>query len=92
MGRFGELSDCRAGALAVPEHALRRSPDGSVEVVVAEASGGRAVARERQVEVGLTADGWVEVRAGLAAGERVITLGAETVVEGTPIATRVDPK
>lgn len=83
----------RDGALAVPEHALRRAPDGAVAVIVADAGPERAsaVARERPVELGLTADGWVEVRAGLAAGERVVTLGAETVVDGTPIEVQTGP-
>jgi multidrug efflux pump subunit AcrA (membrane-fusion protein) len=83
----------RDGVLAVPEHALRRAPDGTVEVIVAEPTrGDGAVARERKVELGLTADGWVEVRAGLAAGDLVVTLGAETVVEGTPVGVLVSPK
>jgi HlyD family secretion protein len=81
----------REGVLAVPEHALRRAPDGEVAVIVAEQAPGGLVARERPVELGLTADGWVEVRDGLAAGERVVTLGAETVVDGTPLDAQAGP-
>jgi RND family efflux transporter MFP subunit len=82
----------RDGALAVPQHALRRTPDEGVAVIVAEQGRVNLVARERQVKLGLTADGWVEVTDGLAAGERVVTLGAETVVDGTPLEAQAAPR
>lgn len=76
----------RAAALAVPEHAVRRDVDGRASVLVVE--GG--VARARPVELGLAAGGWVEVRRGLTAGEQVVTLGAATVADGTPVAAATD--
>lgn len=75
----------RPGALAVPEHALRRDVEEAATVVVVEPGADGPVARVRPVELGLSAGGWVEVRRGLAAGDVVVTLGAETVGDGTPV-------
>lgn len=75
----------RAGALAVPEHALRRDVREAASVVVVEAGEAGTVARVRPVSLGLSAGGWVEVLRGLRAGDVVVTLGAETVVDGTPV-------
>ncbi len=75
----------RQGALAVPEHALRRDVEENATVVVVEQGERGPVARVRPVALGLSADGWVEVTEGLRGGEAVVTLGAETVVDGTPV-------
>jgi multidrug efflux pump subunit AcrA (membrane-fusion protein) len=42
-----------------------------------------------EVEVGRRLGGWVEVRAGLAPGDLVITSTLEKPIEGTPL-TRVE--
>jgi RND family efflux transporter MFP subunit len=49
------------------------------------------VARERVLQMGLhTAEGWVEVRDGLKAGEILVTRGLEALAEGTKVRI-VDP-
>jgi multidrug efflux system membrane fusion protein len=66
-------------ALVAPQTAVRASDKGFVAYVVEEA-GGKALARERVLKLGMrTADGQVEVRSGLAAGERLVVTGAEAL-------------
>lgn len=61
----------------VPPTSLVRRPDGEVVYVV---DGKRA--RERQVQVGLRGDGWVEIADGLEAGEQVVVDGAGFLSDG----------
>jgi multidrug efflux system membrane fusion protein len=66
-------------ALVAPQTAVRASDKGFVAYVVEEA-GGKSLARERVLKLGMrTADGQVEVRSGLAAGERLVITGAEAL-------------
>lgn len=68
-------------ALLVPKGAVvERGALTSVWVV-----GAGNVARMRLVKMGRTADGRVEVLAGLSAGEKVVTAGVEKVVDGARI-------
>jgi membrane fusion protein (multidrug efflux system) len=39
----------------------------------------------RTVELGLTTEGWVEVRTGLAEGERVVVSGHSNLRPGAPV-------
>jgi RND family efflux transporter MFP subunit len=64
----------RAAALLVPEAAVR---DGAVWVLDAA-----DVASRRTVDVGLVGDGMVEVRGGLAPGDRVVVAGASLLSDG----------
>jgi membrane fusion protein (multidrug efflux system) len=69
-------------ALAVPATALRKSPEGDLVYVIAEAADGRVRAHARRVETsGLIGDD-VLVRAGLSAGERVATSGSFKLRDG----------
>lgn len=63
--------------LVVPPTSLVRRPDREVVYVV---DGKRA--RERQVQVGLRGDGWVEIADGADAGERVVVDGAGFLSDG----------
>lgn len=66
---------------AVPETAIRSSERGFLAYVVDGES-----ARERIVTLGLrTADGLVEVRSGLAPGERLVVRGAEALTDGAKV-------
>jgi multidrug efflux system membrane fusion protein len=70
------------GAIVIPQAAVRPSERGFLAYVVVD---GAAV--ERVVELGMhTADGMVEVRRGLAAGERLVVRGAEALRQGAPVA------
>ena len=65
----------------IPQTAIRPSDRGFLAYVVAD-----GVAHERVLELGLrTADGRVEVRSGLAAGETLVVRGAEPLTEGAPV-------
>lgn len=75
------LVDERANALVVPAVAILREPSGSfVMLVTAE---GRA--SRRAVQVGLSADGLVQVTSGLMPGDRVITSALELINDGSPV-------
>jgi len=91
----GDTSELRPGAFAevtipvgqshpapvVPQTAIRPSEKGFLAYVVEG-----EVARERVLALGLrTADGRVEVRDGLAVGERLVVRGAEALSEGAGV-------
>jgi multidrug efflux system membrane fusion protein len=65
----------------IPQTAIRPSERGFLAFVVED-----GVAHERVLELGLrTADGRVEVRSGLAAGETLVVRGAEPLAEGAAV-------
>jgi HlyD family secretion protein len=66
----------RTGALLVPAAAVHQDGTAAVFVVI------DGVARARTVTVGLRQGDVIEVRSGVAAGERVIVLGPETITDG----------
>lgn len=70
----------REGAVLVPESAIvaERPP---IMFVVQD-----GVAQRREVTLGRIADGEVEVRAGVAAGEQVATLGRQHLSDGTRVS------
>ncbi len=83
-GAFAEVTVPVGGARAapvVPQTAIRPSDRGFLAFVV---EGG--VAKERVLELGLrTADGRVEVRSGIAPGERLVVRGAEALRDGAEV-------
>jgi RND family efflux transporter MFP subunit len=70
----------RAGVLATPAAAVGIGSTGPFVYVVADDT--LAI---RGVELGLTTEGWVEVRAGLAEGERVVVSGHSNLRPGAPV-------
>ena len=71
--------------IAVSRDAILRFPDGRVTVWIVESRDGVTVVRERIVRTGLEFDGYVEVSAGLAEGDRVVTRGNESLQEGQAV-------
>ncbi|MBM7116140.1 efflux RND transporter periplasmic adaptor subunit [Archangium primigenium] len=68
-------------APVIPQTAVRPSERGFLAYVVKDGK-----ARERVVELGLrTADGLVEVRSGLLAGEQLVVRGGEALKEGAAV-------
>jgi len=84
------LEDRRDGVVKVPAAALRFRPEGARAAAGGNPAGGSAlyvVGRDgrperRQVTTGLASDGEVEIVAGLAAGEAVVTGRAATAAAG----------
>lgn len=69
------------GAPVVPETAIRPSERGFLAFVVED-----GVARERVLDLGLrTADGRIEIRSGLAPGERLVVRGGEALSDGARV-------
>jgi membrane fusion protein, heavy metal efflux system len=75
----GSKGQARQGLFA-PSAAVQRDGDKSIVFVpVPAAAGDAATSTEfalREVETGVSADGWVQITRGLAAGEKVVTSGA----------------
>lgn len=71
-------------ALAVPESAVSILGSSSSVFVIAQ-QGGAARAEQRPVVVGSRQDGFVEVREGLAAGDRIVANGVNKVTGGQPV-------
>jgi multidrug efflux system membrane fusion protein len=75
----------------IPQNAARPSDKGFLAYVI-ERAGENEVAHERVLELGLhTTDGFVEVKSGLKAGERVVTKGVEALAEGTKVRIATVP-
>lgn len=70
-----------AGSPVIPQTAIRPSEKGFLAFVVEDGT-----ARERVLTLGLrTAEGLVEVRGGLKAGEELVIRGAEALRDGLPV-------
>ncbi|MBI1832395.1 MAG: efflux RND transporter periplasmic adaptor subunit [Planctomycetes bacterium] len=76
-------------AVVVPEESVRYTEKGVIAFVPEEVrkSDGSTewLARARVLDIGFRGEGWVEVRRGLSAGERLVHRGAEALEDGTPI-------
>jgi RND family efflux transporter MFP subunit len=71
--------------VAVPRGAVIRYPDGRTTVWTLDDSGERLRAEEVQVTLGRAFSGYVQVKSGLEAGQRVVTRGNETLRPGQPV-------
>lgn len=83
-GMFGRLlvvHDQRANALTIPRGALLGEADGEPAVFVVDAG----VAKRTPVETGHLSGEFVEVTAGLSAGERVVTAGKVAIRDGSKV-------
>jgi membrane fusion protein (multidrug efflux system) len=86
-GLFARASlgvDLRKGLVMVPEDALLQRSDGQVLFVL----DGENRVRRLVVEIGVAHDGMVEVRSGIAPGDRVVRRGQDGLVDGEPVALR----
>ncbi|MGM0476249.1 MAG: efflux RND transporter periplasmic adaptor subunit [Pseudomonadota bacterium] len=79
------VRETRQDAVTVPEISLIRRPDGPVVYTIRD---GKAV--ENAVEPGYRDDGWVEIRSGIEAGDRIAADGAYFLSDGADIRTRDD--
>lgn len=93
-GAFAEVS-IAVGTVSntpiVPEIAVRPSERGFLAFVI-EDDGGKPIARERIVTLGMhTRDGYVEVREGLKVGERLVVRGGEALKDGAAVRVQSEP-
>jgi membrane fusion protein, multidrug efflux system len=88
-GAFAEMLatvGAETARLAVPASALRAGERGWSAFVI-DGDGDATVARRRSVQPGLrSADGWVEIRSGIAPGERVAVRGADALRDGQDVS------
>jgi hypothetical protein len=87
-GASGDAGAARTGeGLAIPVESLRDRATDAARVLVAIPDGGAARLEERAVTLGAErANGWIEILAGLSAGDRVVLDGAAAA------GTRVQPR
>jgi len=71
-------------ALAVPEAAVQFEGDQAYVFVIATRGEGLA-ARKQAVDTGVSQDGFVEVRGGLKAGDRIVADGLNRIQDGQPV-------
>ena len=69
----------------VPRDAVLRTPDGSTSVWIVNQVDGTSTVSERQVELGRSLRGWIDVQSGIDAGMRVVVRGNETLREGQEV-------
>ena len=74
-------------ALTVPQNVVQETGEGQF-LFVAEEEGGRRIARRRTVTPGGAYDNRLEILAGLAPGETVITFGFQTLADGQPVSVQ----
>jgi membrane fusion protein (multidrug efflux system) len=82
FGRIEIVHDRHEDTLMIPSDALRHEDDQQMLFVVAD-----GVAQRRDVELGYSRDGMVEILEGIAEGESIVVLGQENINEGTVVAT-----
>lgn len=78
-------------AVLLGEMAVRPGEKGFLAFVI-EGEGEAATARERRLELGLRTAAGVEVRSGIAPGERVVVRGAEALRDGSLVRLAGDGK
>jgi len=71
-------------AFVVPVGAVQKSSEGEF-VYVTSTERGSMIAKRKQVEPGITYNGMTEIKSGLTAGDQVITLGYQNVIDGDPV-------
>lgn len=74
--------------IVVPRDALLRYSDGRTVLWIVEGAGAQSVVREQPVRTGLSFEGMVEIRAGLAAGTQVVVEGNESLRDGQSVSIR----
>jgi RND family efflux transporter MFP subunit len=71
--------------LQVPRDAIVRFPDGTAKVWTVSEEGGKTVAKSRVVDLGQALTESIEIVKGIAAGDRVVLRGNESLREGQTV-------
>lgn len=72
------------GAIVIPQNYIQNTEQGSI-VYIAETEGNKKIARAKIVKTGLSYDGKIEIKSGLAVGDALITEGYQEIVDGQAI-------
>lgn len=83
-GMFGTVyiaTETHENAVVIPKKAVIRERDLNFVFTIQEDG---SVAR-REIQTGFTEDDWVEIVAGLDSGEKLVTVGHETLSDGYPV-------
>ncbi len=88
-GQFAEVTvpvGNRQDRPVIPQTAIRPTSKGFLAFAVEAGT-----AKERQITLGLrTADGWVEVKSGLAVGETIVIRGGEALRDGVSVTVTMN--
>jgi membrane fusion protein (multidrug efflux system) len=79
----------RDDAIVVPEEALVPQGGRQYLVLVVDGPGGAKVSRRVEAKVGVRLPGQVEILEGVAAGDLVVTAGAQRLMRDQPVPVRV---
>jgi RND family efflux transporter MFP subunit len=71
-------------AIALPVNLVKESQDGKYLFLTSEV-GGKLVAHKQKVEVGQIYNGLAEITSGIKVGDKVISTGYNSLVEGQPV-------
>jgi len=74
-------------AVVLPVNLVKESQSGKY-VFVASQESGKWFARKKMIELGQTYNGLAEIKSGIGAGEKVISTGFNSLVEGQPIVIK----
>jgi RND family efflux transporter MFP subunit len=71
-------------AIAIPINSIQKSSDGQF-IFLAKEEKGKKVARKQPITIGLVYNGLAEIKSGLTAGDKVITIGYQDLFDGQSI-------
>jgi len=74
-------------ALVLPVNLVKDSQDGKY-IFVAREEAGKTVAHKQKVELGQTYNGLAEITSGLQAGDKIISTGFNSLIEGQPLSIK----
>ncbi len=74
-------------ALVLPVNLIKDSPDGKY-LYLAKEEGGKSIAHKQKVEIGQTYNGLAEITSGVQAGDKIISTGFNSLVEGQPLSIK----
>ena len=75
----------RRDAVSVPEAAIQVEGDQAYVFVIGPGQAGGQAAKKQAVDVGVTQDGFVEIRGGLKAGQRIVADGLNRIQDGQAV-------
>ncbi len=76
-----------ASTITVPLNIVQSDENGKYVYVMEKVANGKSVAKKKQVTVGESYKGAIEIKTGLTGGEVIITEGYQTLYDGQAVAT-----